>query len=156
MSTWILSIRLLATWFGCGRAPFFPGTVGTLGALPLVWLLGRGGEEFYLAATAAFVVLAIFVAQVYETQLVSRHDSPELVIDEVAGFLITMAGMPFSWSFVVTGFVLFRIFDMLKPFPISYLDRKVPGGFGAVIDDVVAGLAGNLVLQFLLHKGVFA
>jgi phosphatidylglycerophosphatase A len=139
----------LATWFGCGLSPKAPGTVGTLGAIPLAYVLAQFDHLTYGAATIAFTVFAILVASFYESGS-SDHDSQEFVMDEVAGFLITMALVPFTLVGVVAGFLLFRLFDIWKPFPISWIDRRVPGGVGTVADDVAAGVAANVVLQALM------
>lgn len=150
------SLRLLATWFGCGLAPFVPGTVGTIGALPLVWALSRLGELQYLAVSFAFAVFSILVAHLYELEVAGEHDTPELVIDEVAGFLVTMALAPITWQTMALGFVLFRAFDMIKPFPISYIDKNVLGGVGAVADDLLAGIFASVILQVVLQRGYLA
>jgi phosphatidylglycerophosphatase A len=146
------SLRVLATWFGCGLAPWLPGTAGTLGAIPLVWFFLRMGQMQYLYASFAFAVFAILVSQLYEIEVAGAHDTPELVIDEVAGFLVTMAWLPFDWRWVGLGFVLFRFFDMLKPFPISWVDRRIEGGVGAVADDLLAGIVSNIILQYLFQN----
>ena len=143
---------ILATWFGCGKFPKAPGTAGTLGAIPLVWALSLLGPLPYMLATLVFTIFAIFVAHVYEAES-GEHDASEVVIDEVAGFLVTMTWVPFSWTYVLAGFLLFRFFDILKPFPISYIDRKVGGGVGVVADDLLAGILANVILQFLWQKG---
>ena len=148
------SVTILARWFGCGLAPKAPGTAGTLGAIPLVFLLARLGPMNYLYATFAFVVFSIAVAQLYELEVATEHDQPELVIDEVAGFLVTMAWVPLTWQWVTLSFVLFRFFDMLKPFPISWIDRNVEGGVGAVADDLAAGVVCNVILQYLLQHQI--
>ena len=129
-----------------------PGTVGTLAAIPLCYLFFLTGPYAYMVLTFFVVIGAIFVSDAYEKGQTS-HDRPEIVIDEVAGFLITMTWLPFSVKYVVLGFVLFRILDIFKPFPISYLNDKVKGGFGVVIDDVAAGLIANVILQFLTQGG---
>ena len=146
-------IKILATWFGLGRAPKAPGTVGTLGAIPLAYVFSRFGEYQYMFATVAFTVLSIMVAHVYELTIAEEHDSPEFVMDEVAGFLVAMVWIPFTWPYVLAAFVLFRFFDAVKPWPISVVDAKVPGGVGAVADDLVAGIVTNMILQFVLAQG---
>lgn len=145
-------ISYLATFFGAGLSPKMPGTVGTLAAIPLWFLLGLTGPVSYLVCTFLIVILAIFVSDEYERDL-DQHDRPEIVIDEVAGFLITMAWLPFEWKYLVVGFLLFRLLDIFKPFPISHLNNKVKGGFGVVIDDVAAGLIANIALQILTQGG---
>jgi len=143
---------ILATWFGCGKAPVAPGTFGTLGALPLAWALAQLMPVQYMLATVIFSVGAIFVAHLHEVTS-GEHDASEVVIDEVAGFLVTMTWIPFNWKYVLAGFILFRFFDAVKPFPISYMDRNIKGGVGIVADDLVAGIVSNIVLQVLLQKG---
>lgn len=145
-------VRTFGTWFGCGCAPKAPGTFGTVGALPLVWLASLMGDFPYMGFTLVFSAASILIAQKFEDDFGGgRHDLPEFVMDEVAGFLVTMAMVPFTWSFVLMGFVLFRLLDALKPYPISWFDRKVPGGVGVVADDLVAGIAANILLQVALH-----
>jgi phosphatidylglycerophosphatase A len=144
-------VQILATWFGCGKAPKAPGTFGTLGAIPLAFALSFVGPLPYMLVTLIFSVGAIFVAQLYEG-ISGRHDDKEVVIDEVAGFLVTMAWVPFTWKYAVAGFLLFRLFDVWKPFPISYVDQKVKGGVGCVGDDLIAGILSNIILQVLLDQ----
>ena len=146
------AITLLATWFGCGKLPRIPGTFGTLGAIPLVWLFSLFGPMPYMLATLVFSIAAIFVSHLYEVEG-GEHDASEIVIDEVAGFLVTMVWIPFAWKYVLVGFVLFRAFDMIKPFPISYVDRQIKGGVGVVGDDLIAGILSNIILQYIWQKG---
>lgn len=141
-------IRLLATWFYLGKLRPGPGTWGTLGATPLVWLLAQWGAIPYMAATAVFSTVAMVVAHLYE-KVEGGHDRSEVVIDEVAGFLVAMTWLPFTWQAWLLGFLLFRALDIFKPPPIRWVDRKVPGGVGVVADDLVAGILTNAVLQFV-------
>jgi phosphatidylglycerophosphatase A len=150
-SRYALSLKALGTWFGLGLVPFAPGTFGTLGAIPLVWFFQRFGEMQYMFAVLLFTVFSIFVAQLYEDEVAEGHDPGEFVLDEVVGFLVTMTWMPFTWAYLLAGFVLFRLFDILKPFPISWVDRRVPGGFGAVADDLLAGILASIAMQLILH-----
>lgn len=149
------AVAWLATWFGCGLSPRGPGTVGTLGALPVVYLLQRLGAMPYLMATLLFAVIAVLVSQFYEDLWAQQHDPQEIVIDEVAGFLVAMTWLPFSGSWVALAFVIFRFFDILKPFPISWIDQNIKGGVGTVADDLLAGIFTNVLLQVLLQKGWF-
>lgn len=148
MSIWFIRI---ATFFGIGKARKAPGTWGTLATIPLVLLLMHFGILTYMVATLLLLPLAIVSAEVYEKQS-ATHDSKEIVIDEVLGFMITMTWLPMSWQSFVLGFLLFRALDIWKPFPISYLDKKVQGGLGVVIDDVAAGIVANLILQVVYTK----
>ncbi len=141
---------LLAAWGPCGYAPVAPGTVGTLGAIPLYLALSRLPAGGYVAATAALTALAIAAAGRAGDYWQVADASP-IVIDEVAGYLVTMALVPFSWQAIAAGFVLFRIFDISKPWPASALDR-VKSGLGVVMDDVAAGVwaaAALLALRLL-------
>ncbi len=150
---------LLAAWGPCGYVPVAPGTAGTLGAIPLYLALSRLPPAGYVLATAALTALAIAAAAragVY-WQVV---DASPIVIDEVVGYLVTMAVLPRSWPWAAAGFFLFRVFDVVKPWPARWFDREVKNGFGVVIDDVFAGvwalavlLAARLALQAALGCG---
>ena len=122
-------IEVLATFFYLGRVPLMPGTVGTLGAIPLVLLFSLTGVYGYIVLTFAFTLYAIRIADQYE-QMVQDHDSKEIVIDEVVGFLITMFWLPHTWQAFLIGFILFRALDIIKPYPIGYIDKNATGGFG--------------------------
>lgn len=149
----LFSLKALGTWFGCGLLPFSPGTFGTLGAIPLVWFLGTQGELAYMFVTLLLIIFSIFLAQLYEDFVTNAHDPGEFVLDEVVGFLVTMTWVPFTLPYLLTGFVLFRLLDIWKPYPISRVDREVPGGFGAVADDLVAGLMASVGMQVIIHFG---
>jgi phosphatidylglycerophosphatase A len=138
---------LLAAWGPCGYAPVAPGTFGTLGAIPLYLALSRLPNPGYVLATAALTALAIAAATRAGAYWRVVDASP-IVIDEVAGYLVTMMLVPFSWQAVAAGFILFRIFDVLKPWPASAFDR-VKTGFGVVMDDVAAGVWAWLALAVL-------
>ena len=141
-------VHLLALGFGTGLAPKAPGTVGTLVGLPFYWLFCDLGLLSY-----ALIVAAMFVAGVYICDATARaagvHDHPSIVWDEVVGYLITMFAAPAGWYWPLVGFLAFRVFDIVKPWPIRQLDRHVAGGFGIMIDDVVGGLFGLAVMQAL-------
>ena len=140
--------QILATFFYLGRAPLMPGTVGTLGGIPVVILLSWAGVYGYIFLTFALALVAVKVADKYE-QLVQDHDSKEVVIDEVLGYAVTMFWLPHTWQAFLAGFVVFRFLDIVKPYPISLLDRRVQGGFGTVVDDLLAGVIANIALQFV-------
>jgi phosphatidylglycerophosphatase A len=109
------------------------------------------GPLGYMIATLVFIVFAIFIAQAYEV-MHGEHDPSRIVIDEVAGFLVAMTWVPFTWLYVLAAFALFRLLDIWKPGPIGVLDRRIKGGLGTVIDDVAAGLVVNVALQFWLGR----
>jgi len=139
---------VLSTWFGIGLFPVAPGTLGTLGSIPFIMLLtGLGAlyKSLILVILAATAVWASGRAQ----DLLKDHDPPSVVIDEVAGFFLTMFFLPFSWLTLGSGFILFRFFDILKPYPIKRLEG-LKGGFGIVIDDLVAGLYAYAGVRIVL------
>ena len=144
-------VHFLAFGFGSGLAPKMPGTLGTLAALPFVVLLSHYASfNVYLLVTILVCIVGIWICG-KTAQDMGVHDDSSIVWDEVAGMLITMLAVPLSWQTVLIGFVLFRFFDILKPWPISYLDKHVHGGFGIMIDDVLAG-GGALGI---LHLGLY-
>lgn len=145
---WSLA-RLVYTGLGLGLAPKAPGTFGTFLGLPLFWLLVPLGWGWYGAATAAIFVLGCWAAHRAELDL-DCHDAPQVVIDEVVGYLVTMfmaPDLPWAW---VWGFLFFRFFDILKPWPVSWADRKVAGSLGVMLDDVLAGLYGLLAMRLVM------
>lgn len=132
-------IVALATWGGTGFAPVISGTFGTAGAIPFYILLANLPLWLYLLTTVTFTVFACWVSGKAEA-IFNQHDSGKIVIDEVAGYLVTMAGVPFSVPAIVWGFVFFRFFDILKPQPARWFDRNLKNGYGVVLDDVCAGI----------------
>ncbi len=144
-------IKKIVTFFGAGLSPIAPGTMGTLATIPIAALLIWLGPLWHMALTLLLTPFAIWACEMYERNK-NGHDHPEVVIDEVVGFLITMVWMPLTWQSLLVGFVLFRFFDILKPWPIGWLDKNIPGGAGVVIDDVAAGLVANLLMQMILTK----
>jgi phosphatidylglycerophosphatase A len=142
-------LLLIATFFNIGKFPKAPGTAATLATIPLFILMSHLPDVTYLLLVFAITVLGIFAAQAYEA-IAPEHDSKEIVIDEVAGYLITMAMVPCTLKSVIVGFVLFRIFDIFKPWPIGALDKKVKGGVGVMVDDIAAGIIASVIMQMIL------
>ncbi len=140
-----------ATLFGVGKISKAPGTWGTLVTVPVVFLLSYLGPLYYMGAIFFMLPFSIIAAEAYEKQS-SGHDSKEIVIDEMIGFMIAMTWMPQTWQAYLAGFCLFRFLDILKPPPIRYFDRRVPGGLGVVLDDVVAGIVANIFLQLIYSQ----
>jgi len=128
-----------------GRLPIAPGTAGTVVGVLLYLLLRDLGPAWYGAACAGIIAAGTWAAGRAE-RLLGSKDHPTIVIDEIAGYLISMAFVPFSWCAVTAGFFLFRLFDILKPWPIDRLQR-IRGGAGVLVDDVGAGVYTNMVLQ---------
>ena len=141
---------VIATGFGVGRVPYAPGTAGTLLAVPLYLLLRELPVAWYLAVAAALFLIGVVVCDQVERQG-GEHDAPTIVWDEIVGYLVTMTLAPPGWAWVVAGFVLFRLFDIWKPYPIRRIDRTMLGGFGTMLDDLVAAIYGVVVLQLLAY-----
>ena len=133
-------LKKIATFFGVGLCPIAPGTMGTLAAIPLAMLTLYLGPFIHMIACILLLPISILAAQIYERDKNDGHDPSEVVIDEVMGFLITMTWQPWTWQSYALGLLVFRFLDITKPFPINYLDKKVPGGVGIVMDDVAAGI----------------
>lgn len=146
--------EVLATWFGCGHSPVAPGTVGTLGALPLYGMLRPGGPAALLAGAAAVTAVGVWASgRVAERQGI--EDPQTVVIDEVAGVLLALAFAPRTRAGVAVGVLLFRALDIAKPWPIRKFEA-LPGGWGVMMDDVAAGAIAALVLAALRKTGVVA
>ena len=141
-------IQFLALGFGSGLAPKAPGTFGTLAAIPLYLLLMNLTTLYYAVATVLICIAGVYICG-KAAEEVGVHDHPAIVWDEIAGFLITMFMVPFSVQSLVVGFLLFRFFDILKPWPISIADKKLKGGFGIMFDDILAGLFALIIMHFV-------
>ncbi len=135
-----------------GRVPFAPGTAGTIVGALLAVLLRDTVYCWYALATAAVTCIGTWAAGEADAMLGTK-DSPTIVIDEIAGFLVAMFLVPFTWWAVAAGFVLFRLIDILKPWPLKRL-QDIPGGVGVMLDDLGAGVYTNVIIQvFLLASG---
>jgi len=143
-------INLLAFGFGSGLAPKAPGTFGTIVAVPLYLLLLDLNLTSYLIVCSVISLAGIYICG-YCAKSLDTHDHPGIVWDEIAGFLITMISISFSWLNLLLGFILFRIFDIFKPWPINWIDKKVSGGFGIMLDDILAGIFAMLSLHAILY-----
>lgn len=135
----------IAFGLGFGLAPRAPGTFGTLAAIPLYWLLSPLSPGAYLGVVALLFGLGVWACGRTARDL-GDHDPGVIVWDEVVGYLAAMAFAPVGWSSVLAGFLLFRLFDIWKPWPICWLDRRVRGGLGIMLDDLAAGIFAGLLL----------
>lgn len=142
-------VHFLAFGFGSGLAPFAPGTFGTLIAIPPYLLMQNLSLPIYLVLVAIVCLTGIWICD-KSSKVLGVHDHSGIVWDEFAGFFISMIAAPSGWMWIAVGFVLFRVFDIWKPWPISWLDKKVEGGLGIMIDDIVAGIYALICLQ-LIH-----
>jgi phosphatidylglycerophosphatase A len=139
---------VLATGFGVGYSPVAPGTLGTLLAIPVYYFLSNISSPIYEITLIGFFFLSVWISENAEI-FFGKKDDQRIVIDEMMGFLITMLWVPKVTHFIVIGFFLFRLFDILKPFPIRRLERGLKGGFGVVLDDVIAGVYANIILHLV-------
>lgn len=148
--------HLLATGFGSGLSPIIPGTIGTLASIPFFLLLAQLPLVAYILLVVIASIIGIKICQVTADDM-GVHDHGSIVWDEFAGFWLTMLVVPlynisvWDWHWTLAGFVLFRFFDMVKPWPISWLDKQVHGGFGIMIDDLLAGVFSAICLVLLGH-----
>ena len=141
-------ILLLATGFGVGYSPIAPGTAGTLVAIPIYYFLSDIPSPLYEITLMGFFFLSVWISENAEA-FFGKKDDPRIVIDEVMGFLITMLWLPKTILFIILGFFLFRFFDILKPFPIRQWERRLKGGWGVVLDDVMAAIYANIILHLI-------
>lgn len=141
-------VLALATCGGVGYLPVMPGTWGTLAALPVCYCLAQWGPWVYGLGAAGLLLLGLAVAGPAQHYL-GKPDHPAIVVDEAAGLLITLAGVPLTWQYAALGFVLFRTLDILKPPPIRWFGRGT-GGLEVIADDVAAGVLGRMVLEIVI------
>jgi phosphatidylglycerophosphatase A len=141
-------ILLLATGFGVGYSPFAPGTMGAFLAIPFYLYFSEIPSPLYELTLLTFFFLSGWISG-HAERYFGKKDDPRIVIDEVMGFFITMLWVNKKVLSILIGFLLFRLFDILKPFPIRYLERRWRGGFGIVLDDVIAGVYVNVILHLL-------
>ena len=144
------AVLFVATGFFIGTVPFAPGTFGSLIGLPVCFLLSRLNLLQSVICILVFILVAIGIASAAE-KILKQKDPGQIVIDEIAGLMVTFAGLPFNLKTALAGFIIFRVFDILKPFPIRILERRVGGGTGVVLDDVLAGVYGNLILRLVIY-----
>jgi len=138
----------IATGFGVGYSRIAPGTLGTLIAVPIYYFLSAITSPLYEITLIGFFFLSVWISENAEI-FFGKKDDQRIVVDEIVGFLITMLWVPKTLPFIIMGFFLFRFFDILKPFPIRRMERKLKGGFGVVLDDVAAGVYASIVLHLI-------
>lgn len=146
---------ILSSWWGVGLLPLAPGTWATIAAVPLAGCINLAEPAFRVIFLAGFIGLAIWASSRSQAVLM-RTDPPEIVLDEVSGFLVAMFLLPVTWLALALAVVFFRLFDIVKPFPIGYLEKRLRGGAGVVLDDLLAGLFANVCVRgiLLLGKGL--
>lgn len=141
-------IHFLALGFGSGLVPKAPGTFGTVAAIPVFLLFALFSAPVYVALTILVCFSGIYICG-KAAEDAGVHDHGAIVWDEIAGFLITMLFLPITWQTVLVGFLLFRFFDIVKPWPISFIDKKCHGGLGIMLDDIVAGFMALLCMHLI-------
>lgn len=151
-SIWQNPYHFIACGFGAGAIPFAPGTFGTLMAVPIVLALSHLSILAYAIISICYALLAMHCISKTDHDW-GTHDHPATVSDEIVGFLVTMFAIPPTWVMLLFGFILFRIFDIFKPWPIGWIDRHMQGGFGVVLDDVLAGVYAWMILRLWMHTG---
>jgi phosphatidylglycerophosphatase A len=145
-SLWRDPLHLLAFGLGAGLAPVAPGTAGTLVAVPLYLLVWNWPTVWYAVLVCAMLLAGIWICG-RTARALGVHDHPGIVWDEIVGLLITMSLAPAGWPWLLAGFLFFRFFDIVKPWPIHWLDRHTPGGLGIMLDDVLAGVYAGICLM---------
>ncbi len=142
-------LHLLSFGFGAGLSPYAPGTVGTMVSVPLYLLLSQLELIPYITVIIVGFALGVYLCH-YTTRSLGVHDHPGIVWDEFIGYWITMIAVPaVTWQWVLAGFVLFRFFDIVKPWPVKLADKRLKGGFGIMFDDVLAGLYALASMQLI-------
>jgi len=141
-------VRFLATGFYTGEMPIIPGTWGTLPGLALAIYVFGVDVQYQILITVVTIAISVVLASAAEKEL--GHDAKPIVIDEVAGMLVTLVFIPRVWYYYLLGFVFFRAMDVLKPFPARRLE-SLPSGWGITADDVAAGIYANILLQVVVH-----
>ncbi len=141
-------LHLIAIGFGSGLVPFIPGTIGTLASIPFYLLISRLSISLYLFLLFLLFLLGIWACQ-SATDAIGVNDHGGIVWDEFVGYFITMATAPYGSKWIFIGFLLFRFFDILKPWPINVIDRQINGGFGIMLDDILAGIFALICMKCL-------
>ena len=146
---WRDPILCVACFMGFGNVPKAPGTLATFLAIPLAIAFAHLTEIFQLALITVFFLLGCIICH-HAAIRIGTHDPACIVWDEIVGYCIAMAFLPLTLATIATTFILFRLADIFKPWPISWIEKRIPGGAGIMLDDALAGLATNLVVQLLV------
>lgn len=147
-------VHFIAFGFGSGLLPKMPGTWGTVVAIPLYLCIAHTSLWLYTLVTVLCIAFSIYACHVTAADI-GVHDHPGIVLDEIVGYLLTMWAIPVHWIWMLGGFILFRIFDIWKPWPIRWVDSRVKGGLGIVVDDLLAAVYAWIVLQTILFFWAF-
>jgi phosphatidylglycerophosphatase A len=152
-TVWRNPIHFVACGFGSGAMPVAPGTFGTLAAIPVYLLMQPLPMMLYILLTAILFIVGVWLCHSTARDFgVADHGG--IVWDEIVGFLVTMVAAPAGWQWIGVGFILFRLFDIIKPWPISWIDKRIHGGLGIMMDDVLAGVYAYVCLQLIYRWDV--
>ena len=143
------AILFLATGGLIGFSPVAPGTFGSLAALPVCLLISLMRVDGALIFILVLVMLSTWIAHAAE-KIEAQKDPKQVVVDEICGMAVALFALPFTLPYIIGGFALFRVFDIFKPFPIRWVDKKVPGGLGIMLDDLMAGIFANVLLRVII------
>lgn len=149
MNFYAKTANIIATAGYIGKIPFAPGTFGSLAGIVFFYFTSGLSPAWQMASLFCLMIIAVVSAHKAE-EIMGETDPSAVVIDEVAGMAVTCMGLPFSFPVVICAFILFRLFDIFKPFPINWLEQRFSGGLGIVIDDVFAGLICRIILGVLV------
>ena len=147
-------VHIFSFGFGAGFLPVAPGTFGTLIAIPIYLLLASFSPVIYLLFVAVLFFTGCWASK-RTAEALGVHDHPGIVIDEIVGYLVCMALIPVTWYWVILGFLLFRVFDIWKPWPIALIDKGLGGGFGIMSDDLMAAVYSLLSLHIVVWSAQF-
>jgi len=149
--------KFIATFGYVGLFPIAPGTVGSIAGLAVLWMISFAPPTYYqiilqLLFLIVFIPIGVIASSAYEKKI-GKIDPKEVVVDEVVGIVITLFALPFTWINVIAGFILFRFFDIIKPFPIGKL-QNIKGGWGVMADDIAAGIVSAIILHIFFTTGL--
>ena len=143
------AVMFIATGCLIGKIPFAPGTFGSLAGILLCFILSKTSDLAAILCIIIFIIFSIWIANDAE-KILKKKDPGSIVIDEIAGMAVTLIGLPFNLFYVASGFIIFRVLDITKPFPIRYIEKRISGGAGIVLDDIAAGMIANVILRIIL------
>lgn len=149
-SIWTNPIHFIACGFGIGACPFFPGTLATIAAIPLILMLSNTTHGIYLLACIILFFVGVYICGKTNRDF-KTDDHSAACFDEIATFPIAMLGIAPTWYFLLIAFVLFRFFDIVKPWPIRWIDQHVHGGWGVMLDDLLAAIATLIIMIVISH-----
>lgn len=145
------AVMFMATGCFIGKIPFAPGTFGSFAGILLSFILSKTSEPTAFLCIILFIMFSIWIANDAE-KILKKKDPGSIVIDEIAGMAVTLIGLPFNVFYVATGFIMFRVLDISKPFPIRYIEKRISGGAGIVLDDIAAGIVANIILRMIFYR----